>query len=643
MFYDYLNDIEFLQELDKQHLKTTYAKIVLLSFKDETSYGEIQGRITSGSISVNGSSAVRRTINLSMLADKRNATIENIENEISLKKKVSVFVGVDNPIKAYTKYSEIIWFPMGMFILTSANIQRSTSGWSISIGGKDKMCLLDGTCGGSFPATTNLDEGLVEEDDGSITVKKVPIWQIIFEAVNHWGGEGAERIIISDVDREAKQLMKYVGENPIYFSKNYESLHFNASTTFPHTIVQNQDAGYTMTSFTWPGELTVKAGDTVVTLLDKVKNLLGNYEYFYDVYGNFIFQKIKNYLDTGSPLNELQESNYTKSYNNAKFLYDLTQLDTTTSITVSPKYDNVKNDFYVQGQRDKADICYHLVIDNKPMEVDSTRGVFYAKSYMWQISDDKTGLIVRYDLTQGNEAPATASGQTVTLVGKALGDSEYEWREELYRRALDAQVTNSVNDNYYDSELLKNWRSLYDTLNANWDATGHWNPDVTKAPEKLTYWLDFIDTGSALGAYSVKEIGRRTKVVNDTSIKTIYNKEVPDLVFIEGYDTSAIAKYAGIGQRYFVLTSGYFKLFAPSSTGASCFDKIRELMYQNLSYNTTISLTCLPKYYIEPNNIIHVEDKDSGINGNYQITQFTLPLTYNGTMNITATEVLTRV
>ena len=66
-------------------------------------------------------------------------------------------------------------------------------------------------------------------------------------------------------------------------------------------------------------------------------------------------------------------------------------------------------------------------------------------------------------------------------------------------------------------------------------------------------------------------------------------------------------------------------------------------MYQNLSYNTTITITCLPKYYMEPNNIIYIEDKETGIIGNFQITQFSLPLTYNGTMSITATEVLTRV
>jgi len=44
-----------------------------------------------------------------------------------------------------------------------------------------------------------------------------------------------------------------------------------------------------MTDFTYPGELILNAGETVVSLLDKVVKVLGNYEYYYDINGNFIF------------------------------------------------------------------------------------------------------------------------------------------------------------------------------------------------------------------------------------------------------------------------------------------------------------------------------------------------------------------
>lgn len=633
--FEYLNDMDFLTQLDKLHMRVQYAKIILLSFKDEEPIKEIQGSITSGNLSVNGSSAIRRTINLTMLASIDNSNLEDIDNEISINKKIKVLIGYDNPLKSYKNYGDIIWFPCGLFVLSSANISRSTSGWNISITGKDKMCLLDGTAGGTLPASITFHESLVQLDNGDVEIQYPTIFQIIYEAVNHWGGEAIENIIITDIDEEIKMLVRYMGDKPVYFSNDYQSLSFEAQEDYPHMFSYGQDAGYKYTDFTYPGELVLNAGDTVVTLLDKIVSTLGNYEYFYNIDGKFVFQEIKNYLNTGSPLLELSPEDYVRSYNNAKFLYSLTDLDTTTAITRNPKYDNVKNDFYVWGKRKtstgvEVSIRYHLAIDDKP-DID------LAMQNMWEVKDKKSNLIVRYDFNTLNDY--SVDDYTVTLVGTPCD----EWREELYRRALNAQVSNSVYDNYYDSELIAEWRNLYNPMNKNWDATNHWNPDVFNDPGSINFWLDFIDTSSALGKYSIKNIGRRTKVVNNNDIKTVYNSEVPDVVFIEGLDQDLIVKYQGIGQRFFILTNEYYDMFSISTTGTSCFDQIREMMYQNLCYNTTISLTCLPKYYIEPNNIIRVEDKDSNIYGNYQIAQYSLPLTYNGTMSITATEVLTRV
>lgn len=633
--FEYLNDMDFLTQLDKLHMRVQYAKIILLSFKDEEPIKEIQGSITSGNLSVNGSSAIRRTINLTMLASIDNSNLEDIDNEISINKKIKVLIGYDNPLKSYKNYGDIIWFPCGLFVLSSANISRSTSGWNISITGKDKMCLLDGTAGGTLPASITFHESLVQLDNGDVEIQYPTIFQIIYEAVNHWGGEAIENIIITDIDEEIKMLVRYMGDKPVYFSDDYQSLSFEAQEDYPHMFSYGQDAGYKYTDFTYPGELVLNAGDTVVTLLDKIVSTLGNYEYFYNIDGKFVFQEIKNYLNTGSPLLELSPEDYVRSYNNAKFLYSLTDLDTTTAITRNPKYDNVKNDFYVWGKRKtstgvEVSIRYHLAIDDKP-DID------LAMQNMWEVKDKESNLIVRYDFNTLDDY--SVDDYTVTLVGTPCD----EWREELYRRALNAQVSNSVYDNYYDSELIAEWRNLYNPMNKNWDATNHWNPDVFNDPGSINFWLDFIDTSSALGKYSIKNIGRRTKVVNNNDIKTVYNSEVPDVVFIEGLDQDLIVKYQGIGQRFFILTNEYYDMFSISTTGTSCFDQIREMMYQNLCYNTTISLTCLPKYYIEPNNIIRVEDKDSNIYGNYQITQYSLPLTYNGTMSITATEVLTRV
>lgn len=634
-------DKDFLKQLDKARIRTHYAKITLLTFQEEP-ITEIQGKITAGNISVNSSSAIRRTLSLTMAIDNSVANITDIENQISINKKVKVEVGLKNPFPHQsTVQEEIIWFPQGIYVLSSANSSRGTNSWTLSITAKDKMCLLDGTAGGTFPASIVFHERDIKNPDGSITIQHPTIRQIIYEAVNHYGCEIPKKIFIN-LDEQVKRLMKYDGYRSIYVEANSESVVINYSGGDGFTkITTGEDAGYEMTDFTYPGELILNAGETVATLLDKITKVLGNYEYFYDIDGNFIFQEIANYVNNQSPLNQLETAgtilpnlpaqDYVRIYNNKTAAYSLTDLDTTASVSRSPKFDNIKNDFYVWGQKDSgAAIRYHLSIDAKPK-------LDLAHYYMYEIKDSE-GYVERYDFF--------SSSQTTT--NKLIGPPCEEWREELYRQALVAKTQSGFGsyNNYYDEELLTKWRKLYNPNEGKWEATNHWNPDVYDNPGALDFWLDFIDTNTDMGSYSVGEIGRRTKTVNNDSIKTIYNKEVPDIVFIPSNAEDRqklIEHYGNIGQKYCLLSPQFWDMFSISSTGASCYDEIRNLMYQHFNYNTTINVTCIPIYYLEPNNILYVEDVDSGIIGNFQITQFNLPLTYNGTMSISATEVFTRI
>ena len=48
--------------------------------------------------------------------------------------------------------------------------------------------------------------------------------------------------------------------------------------------------GYRLTDLTYAGELIANVGESLTSVLDKIKNMLGNFEYFYDLEGRFIFQ-----------------------------------------------------------------------------------------------------------------------------------------------------------------------------------------------------------------------------------------------------------------------------------------------------------------------------------------------------------------
>ena len=99
-----LLDIEFLKELYKNHEKEIYAKIVALNIHEEP-VEEIQGKVTDGSINVDGNSAVRRTCSLSMVA----YDIKLTDYYWGVKTKFNLSIGLKNTINS--NYPDIIWFP----------------------------------------------------------------------------------------------------------------------------------------------------------------------------------------------------------------------------------------------------------------------------------------------------------------------------------------------------------------------------------------------------------------------------------------------------------------------------------------------------------------------------------------------------
>jgi hypothetical protein len=143
-----LLDQNFLRKLDLQKNKVVYAKIILLTFNEEPVY-EIQGKITAGSINIDGNSAVRRTCSLTMVSP--NVDITN--TYWALKNKFKLEIGIENKIDS--SYSDIIWFKQGTYVFTSLNMNVQSNNFTISLNGKDKMCLLNGEVSGTINASTD--------------------------------------------------------------------------------------------------------------------------------------------------------------------------------------------------------------------------------------------------------------------------------------------------------------------------------------------------------------------------------------------------------------------------------------------------------------------------------------------------------
>lgn len=695
MTYDFLKDQYFLKQLDELRLKEQFVRLTVLSWTEEA-VSEIQGKAISGSLTLDGTSSVRRTASFTMFAEQKENDLSHIDQDLSINRKVRLEIGFRNTVPTYMYdtrdektheithhyvnykelYGDIVWFPLGIFVIFDPSISHQVQqGVTISISLKDKMCLLNGDAGGVIPASVTFSE----KEDSNGDIQKPLISQIIFQLVNHFGAENAAKIVIEDIDDKIKQVMKYTGSNPIYylettggtvttrrfFLDRTEALNAAAATGQDEsdivTFEYGDDIGFVLTDFVYPGELTCNPGDTVTSVLDKIIAVLGNFEYFYDVYGNFHFQEIKNYLNTTyttTVMNKLNESpSYDVDFSSGKSVYAFEGTKLISAVTNAPAYSNVKNDYMVWGVRKSADgeteipVRYHLAIDHKP-EIGQEHYVnFYEDDY----GITRAGAEFTFTYNNTSEFPNPGAEATLYIVGNLDNRQFYrwskdrgyyqvkqddcmvttvDWRQELYYEGIEAQDT-GTDQPYYFAELLNEWPKLFNLK------TQQFYDSVKENPSGIDFWLDMIDDTAEVGEYSVDNIGRRGVVVQQDQINCVFEQEVPDLVFIDINQNEADIQQEkrecdAAGQDWVQVDSTIYSLLTIGGSQNSCYERICDMLYQYTNMNQSITISAIPIYYLEPNTRITVRDDAAGINGQFMISSISLPLDVESSMNISA-------
>lgn len=736
----YLKDTPFLKELIKQKLKTIYAKIIVLD-KNELPVESIEGKVTAGSININGSSAVRRTGSITFVAEESdNIQLTDVNHLLSMNRRIRIFIGMDNAINDY--YDKRIWFPLGIYVITQPNISHSSNGVTIQLSFKDKMCLLNGECGGGLPASIILDEydqvigcetvealpmdgrndytiyiledpssagsttywmwdteqGWVEGSAdwldeklgilGKTESRKQRVFDIIQTLVANYGGEDLAKILINDVPLEIKQIVRFTGEGNLYYNtaSHYFSLNEQdkniamADQDLIKVFSYNEDVGYMYTDFTYPGELVSGIGDNVAAVLEKIKNTLGNYEYFYDIDGNFVFQEIKNYLNTSYSTaivkdnSLLNNGNYKADFNNSPqsvFTFEEGS-ELIISYSNTPAYSNIKNDFHIWGETNSSKVIhYHLAIKTPP-ELENEYYVVYevkdgeytgkirlaleedfalqrniTESGVWTPGD---GEISIYDIPPtGDEEYAMKVEDDFNLNLETLYLTDgliqlykpTDWRVELYMQGLQKKALGQRPD-IYEQELLDYMDIIYDFQKQEYKV------DILNKPNELTYYIDFLEPTENLHDCSVDVLGPRIHSYQQDKINKLYSADIPDVILINvGYNqvTKDYIKNRceDEGQPYSNVSQNVFNSLSLQTTGYAAQETMRELLYQYTNYNEQVSISSVPIYFLDANTRISIYDKASNIYGDYIIKSISLPLTANGNMSISAARAQERI
>ena len=802
-------DNNFLQLLDQDRNRVVYAKVTKLTF-DERPQQEIDGRVTTGSINIDGASSSRRSFSLSLIVDDSNINLSNYYWGIDTKIKLAI--GLENHID--DRYPKIIWFEQGVFVINSLSQSYSGNNCTLNIGGKDKMCLLDGSVSGKLTSAVDFGKWEQEEKYGGYKYFKKPIKDIIREAVHEFAKEPYQNIVINDLPDYGLILQEYRYDKPLYLwrladnnskylsgtiddtapveynNKNYklgtlptDFIYDPMNLAFAQDITPSEvkfskskkpcylvkidcgeTAGYMQTKLVYPEDLIEKAGSNIVSVLNKLVGCLGDYEYFYDVDGRFIFQKRKTYLT--QPWTPFQERSYEISApTESQYSYKFNDSSLFTSFSLTPNFMNVKNDFTVWGQKnlsdgdtspihmriaiDKRPVIYHTIsitdeelipynekyglsvkgqtsqtyiakeseVDNVAYSINNDTISFLNMQYNYKEDYSiKTGALIEYQEAQKN------------IVFKQLFNYlEYEtfelcdWRELIYQMAKDYKKYNHLDDFFqrvaaanpifkdgitgyeqYYTDLDGFWRNLYMPIDVNeclsvitstteealnddinyWqqvintntneevikDAEEQikmlenklkffednkdffhftengtiitderlfcWNRAIFENPSRLNFWFDFLNPdNNDLAKFSVPVLGSRQIVEEDSNVNAIAYLDTPEIILGEPENE------AELPTGYIKLQLGNFEnMFAKSSQGIGAREKIDQLLYQYTYFSESVSVNAIPIYYLQPNTRVYINDKESGVIGDYIVDKIGLSLTYNGTMSLTLTK-----
>jgi hypothetical protein len=363
---------------------------------------------------------------------------------------------------------------------------------------------------------------------------------------------------------------------------------------------------------------------------------------------------------------DMRENDYLYDTNVTKALYTFDD-STLISLTNTPLYENIKNEFIVQGSYTDSfteitsTVLYHLAVDDIPeINLDGYKNVLiyedidtgnyniafpviYDSDSTWPLPEvDNSGKVHRIDSSADDYSfwyynPVSNSS---TFGWNELNCIDYyedepyiatDYRTEILLQGLAADDL-GIETNHYYEELKAYWPTIYDLSTQQFKINEGY------------YYFDIIDSSSSrYGEYSINNIGRRTNVTNSDDVNCIFTPEIPEVAFLytdaddfEEQKTSV----RGLTDAIIQVTSDYYKYFTTGGMNNDAFSQIKYDLLIYTSYQNTLSMTALPCFYLEPNTRATINDESTGTRGEYTISTISIPLGAGNAMSVTCSQAL---
>lgn len=137
-------------DLSQLKVRNQRIKVDLLNFNFQT-INSLEGKVTDGSISIDATSDIRRTCNITLVVEDSTDIIAP-GGQVWLDKFIKVYVGTDNPRNG----NETVWNNMGLFLINNPESVYNATTNTITFEGLDLMAKLTGRRNGQLPAVTTV-------------------------------------------------------------------------------------------------------------------------------------------------------------------------------------------------------------------------------------------------------------------------------------------------------------------------------------------------------------------------------------------------------------------------------------------------------------------------------------------------------
>ena len=690
----YSDEIKIFEENNSRYL----IKIELLDWNTENVLKSIESYIISGTRTEDGNSVIRNTINLSVIANEENYQLLNPNNELYPNKKIKIYEGIINKMtggepKWYPKGVYVLTSPSVNYspnlyqISIVANDKMCLCDGSV--GGKiDFSTRIDAEyssdsvknayiqdAAGEFnkilageiktqsalenskaliilklreylyyvTSTDYTQESTVlslinSVEDIQLTTsaydlktlsqefsklvnntsyRKLKIKDIIKYIMIEYGHENPGKVIINDIPDKIK--------TPIYINTRSDT-----------GEITETKVGYKMIDYIYPDELIASAGTTVTTILDScVQALGGNFEYFYDYNGNFIFQEKKNYINNNIvDINNLEPSDYKYKYDYFPIHYDFSQSRIISAYSNSAVYTNIKNDISVWGNNDEATIGYRVVIDEKPTVPKYIINEFNNSSIM----DWREYIVHNYQIGINNNLVGKNKGEeieteyfldinnpTIVICPEDRKAGYYYKRYNKENRSWEILVTEEEDKG---SEIPK----YYPELSSLWFNDRFYSNGEPTEKKVFNYNLDLLSGDADFNKWRISSIGTRTESIVDNDVKQLYPTVIEEiLVYVDEEDLQYTTDLDAA-----IKLDNYddFRNYPPAGNiYKDAYSSVKEQLFNNLYSNEQITITCLPILSLSANKRCYGYNLQAQMDGFY-LTQ-TITFDYsNSTMSI---------